>query len=141
MIVMRPRRNCDTAEAETRHGRGGNATRPRRKRDTAEARCRYDFEVSRFYAIFATKSVIPLNEFVHTNPPEDFHMDFSHMDFSHMDLSHTDLKDYKDRYAALRLHIPGRVTGLVRRGVLYRVANSVAIFKILKIRVRKKRSV
>ena len=65
-------------------------------------------------------------------------MDFSHMDFSHMDLSHTDLKDYKDRYAALRLHIHGRVTGLVRRGVLYRVANSVAIFKILKIRVRKK---
>ena len=44
------------------------------------------------------------------------------------DFSHTDYKDFKDCYAALRLHIPA---------LHHRVANSVAIFKIFIIRVKK----
>ena len=52
----------------------------------------------------------------------------------HTDLSHTDLKDLKDCYAALRLH---RTSGATLVDAIYRVANSVAIFKIFKIRVRR----
>ena len=49
----------------------------------------------------------------------------------HTDLSHTDLKDC---YAALRLH---RTSGATLVDAIYCVANSVAIFKIFKIRVRR----
>ena len=53
---------------------------------------------------------------------------------SHRLFFHTDLKDYKDCYAALRLH---RTSGATLVDAIYRVANSVAIFKIFKIRVRR----
>jgi hypothetical protein len=56
---------------------------------------------------------------------------------SHIDYSHTDLKDLKDYYAALRLHIP---VGAPLVGALHSVADSVAIFKIFKIRVKKQSS-
>jgi hypothetical protein len=46
-----------------------------------------------------------------------------------------DLKDLKACYAASLLHIP---VGAPPSGRPHRVANSVAIFKIFKIRVRKK---
>ena len=52
-----------------------------------------------------------------------------------MDFSHTDLKDFKDCYAALRLHSRKASVGTT----IYkhhRVENSVAIFKIFKIRVK-----
>ena len=50
--------------------------------------------------------------------------------------SHTDLKDFKDCYAALRLHIPVGALAWLGVDVLHRVANSVAIFKIFIIRVK-----
>ena len=58
---------------------------------------------------------------------------FHHASVLTLIFSHTDLKDSKDCYAALRLHIP---VGEPQVGALYRVANSVAIFKIFKIRVK-----
>ena len=39
--ILHLMRNRDAAEAETRHGRGGNVTRPRQKHDTTEAETRH----------------------------------------------------------------------------------------------------